>query len=359
MINLKKIFLYNFLILFILVILLECFFYLKVKNNSSIYKSHYDFRKLQPEPYEDATYFSNDFLEEWKKHPGGYSQILNTNIIIPNNFQGKYINVKENLRATTSQPLNSLNTVHVFGGSSIFSGEVPDKNTIPSFLQVKLNNADRRYIVKNYGVSSIIAKQQYERMKKTVQIKKGDIVIFYDGANDILQKIYFNNQDGWILGGGDNKEFYWIKILRKIAKYSYSISYIDKKITQALPLKANFKNEAQIYLKEIKDAEVYVKNKGGKFYHFLQPVLFEKENKNRYEKELLLIRSLVPIGLEEVFKKGYPEFKKQLKKLSNSYDLTKSFDVTKKSPYLDWCHINHEGNEIIANKIFDIIIKDI
>ena len=358
MINLKKIFLYNFLILFILVILLECFFYLKVKNNSSIYKSHYDFRKLQPEPYKNATYFSNHFLEEWKKHPGGYSQILGTKIIIPNNFQGKYINVKENLRVTTSQPKNSLNTVHVFGGSTIFGGEVPDKYTIPSFLQVGLNNADQKYIVKNYGVSSIITKQQYERMKKTVRIKKDDIVIFYDGANDILQKIYFNNQDGWIFGGGDKKELYWIKILRKIAKYSYFISYIDKKITRALPLKANFENEGQVYLNEIKDANEYVKSQGGKFYHFLQPVLFEKENKNRYEKELLLT-SLVPVGLEDVFKKGYPEFKKQLKKLSYSNDLTKSFDDTEKSPYLDWCHINHEGNEIIANKIFNIIIKDL
>ena len=190
-----------------LALLLEFFFFLKAKNTKLIYRSHYDFRKNKPEPYFDAKYFSDSFIKEWKEHPGGYTRFINTEIIIPNNFKGKYINVENNLRVTKYQPLQYKNTIHVFGGSTIFGGEVPDENTIPSFLQKKLNDANVIYKVNNYGVSSIIAKQQYERLKNTVEVKNGDIVIFYDGANDILQKIYFGNKDGWIIGEGKKNFF--------------------------------------------------------------------------------------------------------------------------------------------------------
>jgi len=187
-----------------------------------------------------------------------------------------------------------------------------------------------------------------------VEIKKGDIVIFYDGANDVLQKIYFGNEEGWIIGGNKEKYFFLIKILRKISKNSYFFSYIDNKITTTPPIKTNFVNEAIVYSNEISIAKKYVEEKKGEFYHFLQPVLFEKENKNEYEKKLLTIRSVIPEGLENIFIKAYPLFKEQLKK-NYSHDLTNSFDNTQRSVYLDWCHVNHIGNQIIAEKIFNII----
>lgn len=337
-----------------LAFLIEFFFFIKAKNTLLVYRDHYDFRKIQPEPYLDAKYFSKIFIEEWKKHPGGYTEVPNTKIIIPNNFKGKYINVENNLRVTKFQPLQYKNTIHVFGGSTIFGGEVPDDNTIPSFLQKKINDSNISYKVNNYGVSSIIVKHQFERLKNMVEIKKGDIVIFYDGANDVLQKIYFGNKEGWIIGGNEKKKFFWIIILRKISKSSYFFSYIDNKITAKPLIQTNFVNEAMVYSDEISIAKKYVEEKNAEFYHFLQPVLFEKENKNEYEKKLLTIRNIVPEGLENIFSKAYPLFKQQLKK-NYSHDLTNSFDNTQRSVYLDWCHVNHIGNQIIAEKIFNII----
>jgi len=351
---LKKIIFYNFCTLLSLAFLLEFFFFIKAKNTSLFYRNHYDFRKSQPEPYLDAEYFSKIFIEEWKKHPGGYTEIPNTKIIIPNNFKGKYINVENNLRVTKFQPLQYKNTIHIFGGSTIFGGEVPDDNTIPSFLQKKINDSNISYKVNNYGVSSIITKQQFERLKNMVEIKKGDIVIFYDGANDVLQKIYLGNEEGWIVGGNKEKKFFWIKILRKISKNSYFFYYIDNKITAAPTIQTNFFNEAIVYSNEISIAKKYVEEKNAVFYHFLQPVLFEKENKNEYEKKLLTIKSIVPEGLENSFSKAYPLFKQQLKN-NYSHDLTNSFDDTQRSVYLDWCHVSHIGNQIIAEKIFSII----
>ena len=114
------------------------------------------------------------------------------------------------MRVTKFQPLQYKNTIHIFGGSTIFSGEVPDENTIPSFLQKKINDSNISYKVNNYGVSSVTAKHQFERLKNMVEIKKGDIVIFYDGANDVLQKIYLGNEEGWIVGGNKEKKFFWI-----------------------------------------------------------------------------------------------------------------------------------------------------
>ena len=113
---------------------------------------------------------------------------------------------------------------------------------------------------------------------------------------------------------GSKKKFFWIKILRKISKNSYFFSYIDNKITATTPIQTNFANEAIVYSNEISIAKKYVDEKKGEFYHFLQPVLFEKENKNQYEKKLLTTRIIVPEGLENIFSKAYPLFKKQLKK---------------------------------------------
>lgn len=134
-----------------------------------------------PRPFVDAPYFGEEFLSETRSGKG-VAIPLGTRLVIPNDQQGKYINVSNGKRRTAFQPIEVKNKVYLFGGSTIFSGEVPDEYTIASRLQQLLNTkfADR-FTVENYGSTSVTLAQQLERLR-TLQLAPGDVVIFYDGV---------------------------------------------------------------------------------------------------------------------------------------------------------------------------------
>tara|TARA_A100001011_G_C14014485_1_gene716845 strand:- start:252 stop:398 length:147 start_codon:yes stop_codon:yes gene_type:complete len=48
--------------------------------------------------------------------------------------------------------------------------------------------------VHNYGVPAATVAQQIERLKKYVEIKFGDMVIYYDGINDISSGVYLGKE---------------------------------------------------------------------------------------------------------------------------------------------------------------------
>ena len=77
--------------------------------------------------------------------------------------------------------------VLLFGGSTLFSQELPDKFTIASFLQRELN--EKGIMVKNYGLPGMNSRQQYEILKN-IDVKKDDLIIFYHGVNDVYYNVF-------------------------------------------------------------------------------------------------------------------------------------------------------------------------
>jgi hypothetical protein len=61
-------------------------------------------------------------------------------------------------------------------------------------------------------------------------------------------------------------------------------------------------------------------------------------------------------GARNVFTIGRPVLKEAIEQLNGvdscSSDLSAIFEQEKKEVYLDFCHVAHGGNEIIANNIF-------
>ena len=80
-----------------------------------------------------------------------------------------FFNVLNGFRFTTDTPLSHKKRVLLFGGSTLFSQEVPDKFTIASFLQRELN--EKGIMVKNYGLPGMNSRQQYEILKN-IDVKK-------------------------------------------------------------------------------------------------------------------------------------------------------------------------------------------
>ena len=284
--------------------------------------------------------------EQWKVYKTFFNP-KDTKIRIPNDLSGKWINIKDNLRMTSDIPKEFKKRIYVFGGSTIFCTEVPDSLTICSFLQRELNNHQFDYRVYNLGVHEQNSIQQFERLKRDITIKKDDLIIFYDGVNDIFNGVYLGNEYG-------SFEIIRHEFFFKIMELSSIIRYFYRRSISNYDFPNNrYKKTADNYLKTIKDTKKYVEQQNGIFLHFFQPNIYSKKNLSEFEKKIIMsAEKLFYPNLDKAFMNTIPIIKKVLFEYNFSTDLTGSLDTVNSTIYYDHCHINELGNKVISNNIF-------
>ena len=321
---------------------------------------HKEFRIEQPQPYINAEYFSKEFINESFSQPGGWLLDKTYGGVKPRDFEGKWINVQNNRRVTINKPGKYSRKIYIFGGSTVYNGEVPDNLTIASQL-ASLGANKFLYKVVNMGATSIHSSQQFARLKSEVSLKSGDLVIFYDGVNDVLQRIIYENKKGYMFGE-PKQESFWIKQLRSKSEYSSILYILYSNLIKNTKEKPDslIMTSIEDYINILVEAKKYTETNGGVFYHFLQPTLFTKKNLNKYE-QLLIARGypFVPNQFIKDFAKAYPIISNKLDSMEFSYSLIEIFDGLEESPYLDFCHVNHIGNKIIAENIWNNINNEL
>jgi hypothetical protein len=329
-------------------------------------------RESRPLPYKDSEYFSKEFVAKMFRQPGGWMTPGGTRLVIPGDYQGKYYNVKDGIRLTCCVPADYQNIIYLFGGSTIYNTEVPDDYTVASHLQKIINEKNLPYRVKNYGTTSVSVSQQTELLK-TLSLVDGDVVAFYDGHNDILQSIYYNNPGGWIVG--ENREVLYkapwvtkikLKIFEALHEHSNFVTlFLNPYNYNLTPLHINDPEQVAVLTEEMKDiyfngileAKDFSEKGGAKFFHFLQPNIFTQASLTEYEKDLIANPHLVSVGLDLVFDIGYKKLKSEypeLQKIVTAYDLTSIFDKRDgdEEYFLDSCHVTDKANFQIAKAIF-------
>lgn len=342
---------------------LACWLYIQTTPN---YQDRWSYRgNAKPLAYELSSFYGPDFISE--SRDGEASGHFNESRRILNDFSGRYINISSGIRNTTDQPSKSKGTIYVFGGSTIFSAEVPDWYTIPSYIQRRLG-AQHGYKVINMGVPSMNSAQQLQKLFET-RIIKNDVVIFYDGVNDVIYNAYYGYKDGLNINSEifkKNKSFFKDELipffqsihmqylalalsrLGKSLKYKTSLSVDSLSTTTAL----NYKNNIQ-------RAAKYVKDSGGIFIHFLQPNLVIQDKNMLTKNQIYLLNNyeLTPPGLAEVFLETHPKLQSVSQDLLaegvHSFDISHGLESSGREVYLDYCHINEYGNELVS----DLIIK--
>lgn len=339
----------------------------------------WEFRGSRPAPYRDADYFSNEFLDESMRCTRQINP-PDTHYFVAGDFHGTYINVADGMRSTTDQPASCDHRVLVFGGSTVFAQEVPDQHTLPSYLQRLLNQqSGPRYRVENYGTPSMIARQQTERLLNTT-LQPGDIVVFYDGVNDVLRAIYngkaegpyrpgFNNDGGARKLSGAQAWLY--PLCFRLKDYSYVVTLLFRGMDSPRP--ENLVDESRLsrnldaaeagYREALTQAREYAEAHGARFVHVLQPQLFSRARHSAYEKNLLHNELLGLPGLDQAYAVGYPRLRQAAGTSGSAavfhVDASDALDARRDGEefYFDFCHVNHAANERLARKVFEHLIS--
>lgn len=295
-----------------------------------------DYDRLALPAYQNVPYATEAFIEEIIGFRSG-------------TISGQYINTVDDLRITAFQPANYKYRVWVFGGSTIFCLDVPDQYTIPSYLQLTFLSAyGEKYRVENYGYPAFALSEQVDLLKAT-DIQAGDIVIFYDGYNEIRNNLRLETK----------------KLTSFLEHSLFYRSFIMPIINRGLP--GSFTRTAQQaydnYMRYIPEAYAYVAEHDAVFLHILQPSIYTIDEPNTYEKNFLQDYNLHYRGWNDLFIKGYARLQdanNELEKMGiPSYDLTGVLNQhDEKVPgeiFIDDIHLNHYGNQLIAQEIFVLI----
>lgn len=336
--------------------------------------TRWEFRATQPPPYQGADYFGKDFLAEAESSVSGrISRVTELN-----DFKGRYFNIVDGFRLTTDAPANADRSVLLFGGSTLFGQEVPDRYTIASYLQRMLNAEGVQWQVRNFGLPGMNAAQQTLILEQ-VKLRAGDIVVYYHGVNDIYYLVFGGYPDGWVGGIPAFRPVQKLSAFHKwmhtwherLKDYSYTAQVAldiyqrgqPKTVTDATELERLLMHTEAHFRSAVVAADELSKAAGATFVHFLQPTAFTRAALTSYEQEILKNPLQTAPGLELAFKEGYPRLRRVATGLLGEgieyHDISDSFDgrPTGSEVLLDFCHVNHEGNRLVAQRMMEVYFR--
>jgi hypothetical protein len=242
---------------------------------------------------------------------------------------------------------------------------VPDELTIPSQLQ-RLFNASygSHYRVVNLGQTGLGIPQNL-RLLKQLPIRRGDIVLAYEGLSEgfTLRLTEETRRDKTLAGKICN----WLNSgsLDGLGLIRLYCLWADSAIPTAIvdPPKPVIEQAVHMFEEKLTDAYRYATEHGADYYHFLPPHIWSK-SPSAYEKSILDNIILTPFGTEHSFRLMWPALQSARDRLAKagicSYDLTNILNRARAEGhelYLDFIHVNEEGNAIIAQAIFSAIGK--
>lgn len=277
-------------------------------------------------------------------------------------FNGEQITVDENsIRKTIKSPKPGAKKVFMFGGSTMWGTGSPNQYTIASFLQKKLGD---EYDVYNFGETAFVSVQELNLLLEVLAKGfKPDIVIFYDGVNDIYASLYspavprdpqFRQEDY------ANKESLDYLLLKLINKTNYLAiterikiltgkGYGNQWDTRVLE---NYQTQVDSVIDQYRHLIKQVKALGDAYgfesYHFWQPLIFTKKN-NLHEAEQPIYASQ-PEAMVKVYEEAYRRFS-ALKSEQGFHYIADVFDNVNEPIYFDFCHMGPKGNELIASRM--------
>jgi hypothetical protein len=277
-------------------------------------------------------------------------------------YDGETINIDERgLRRTfRAEGAAPERTIAFFGGSTMWGEGADDDRTIASEV-IKLNPDYHGY---NFGETGYVAHQSLnEFFKQYFSGFRPDIVIFYDGANEVfvhcrvelspyshiredklrsaLRESASGNLDSFqltVLPIKNFVEYVGQKLVRRMA--SDSLYDCDTDANEA-------KQVARVLLSDWLIVKNIVESYGGIFLPILQPVVYFSDTKTDHltlnEALKSQYQAVYPLIIE-LMSREFPEL------IDNFMDLRTVLDRDEYF-YIDWCHLSPNANKLVAERI--------
>ncbi len=293
-------------------------------------------------------------------------------------FSGRHINVDSSGQRITPQYAEETGagrhttTVVLLGGSTVWGTAARDSGTIPAALARLLATKSGRppMRVVNMGESGYVNTQSLLALE--LELRRGNIpenVIFYDGVNDIFSA-YQNNLAGLpqneqhrelefnlLKDGGRMRELglndFWKRTVT--AGVVASLQGMISKPPPAPPLRDYLAAEViRIYRGNLEILEALSRHYGFHYRVYWQPVVFSRRDPSPYEQTQITKMDYVRSLYDEVFR--LVDADSALRANPHFHNLSDVFDGV--GPiYLDFCHISERGNGIIAERMYQDLIK--
>ncbi len=265
------------------------------------------------------------------------------------NVEGPYLQ-----RRTVADPAPSPRQIWFFGGSTMWGSGDFDADTIPSKFAARTGTAPE-----NFAEVGWTAHQSLLYLIQLLQDgRRPDLVIFMDGVNDVAAKCVIGHgatshgketEFSGLVTGVDRPQSF-ASMLRPVLRLSQRISQQIGGAVGASPYDcdtdpAKAEKIAANLLKDWTFAKQLVELYGGHFHAFLQPVAYF----SRTNVSTLALSQ----QLGDQFSAVYPLVKHQLAGDPAFHDLATVLDG-ENNFYLDFCHINPEGNMRVAQRIAEL-----
>ena len=261
--------------------------------------------------------------------------------------------------------------IYTFGGSTMTPIDVRENETIASYISGLLCEEGFSVEVKNFGVPAHISTQSV--IKLFLELRDNnipDIVIFYDGHNDIAS----GGSRGYSIRTPQAFNYFLQKesVFSNLKEYlsrnftgtnlaSYSKNDIPHDYfskfqldTDGLFEKDLHKTVMENYLNNVRIVRSIGEGWGFKSFFYWQPHLYHKIDNLSYEEKIQSYKYWPDIMY---FERADPIVTKFLSNNRHVRDLRNIFGNYKDTIFIDNCHILAEGNKIIAEKMVEDIVK--
>lgn len=284
-------------------------------------------------------------------------------------FEGQQINVDEHSRRVTPDSVCGEDSyrIYMFGGSTMWGFASPDWGTIPAYLQARME--DRDVCVVNQSDLGFNSTQGLILLMQLIE--QGDIpdmVIFYDGTNDVYTAVqtsepgshYYVQNISPVVRGALLKPEESSTLLRDLLLQTSTARLLlgNPPIPQpdwALPPfdPAFLDGVVDVYLENVHMAEALAKQYGFEFFAFVQPVLPIVDRDYTDEEQAIIWNTHE--SAVEVFRLVYPRWEAAA---ADDPQLFYFGNILDEQPYPIWVDFNHVtpwGNLAVAHEMNKVV----
>jgi len=289
---------------------------------------------------------------------------------------GKEVEKFNNLgyRSDIPNRIKKSNEIRIFilGGSTVVYGWPPIPQAIQErFIKNNLPNVK----VFNYGVVASVSGMELARTIYDVIDEKPDIIIFYNGGNDIMHPLGADPRPGYPYNfivwennpllepeldkyPGIPLFLYNSNILRTLCRnyFSNKLGKLENLRNEVLYNTESWRNKiADTYLNNASKCNKIAEAYNAKFLCFFQPMVYYKKTPTELEKSFIIKDNYNhALTLRNMILEKSHKIDPQLKFI----DISNIFDNQTEQIFFDIIHTNQKGINIVADYIYNYLIKN-